>query len=57
MFDDISLNKAQITERCISRIKEEYGDDPAILDNQARQDSIIVNIQRACEAEIALPIR
>lgn len=54
MFDDISLNKAQIIERCISRIKEEYGDDPANLDNLTRQDSIILNIQRACEAAIAL---
>lgn len=52
--DNISLNKAQIIERCIQRIEEEYGDDPANLNNLTRQDSIILNIQRACEAAIAL---
>lgn len=54
MLDDISLNKAQIIERCIQRIEEEYEDDPANLNNLTRQDSIILNIQRACEAAIAL---
>lgn len=54
MLNDISLSKAQIIERCIRRIKEEYGDDPSSLDNITRQDSIILNIQRACEAAIAL---
>lgn len=54
MPDDISLNKAQIIERCIKRIEEEYSNDPANLDNLTRQDSIILNLQRACEAAIAL---
>lgn len=54
MLDDISLNKAQIIERCIQRIEEEYEDDPANLNNLTRQDSIILNIQRAREAAIAL---
>lgn len=54
MLDDISLNKAQIIERCIQRIEEEYEEDPANLNNLTRQDSIILNIQRACEAAIAL---
>lgn len=52
--DDISLNKAQIIERCIKRIGEEYGNDPTNLDNLTRQDSIIFNLQKACEAAIAL---
>ncbi len=54
MLDDISLNKAQIIQRCINRIEEEYGGDPANLNNLTRQDSIILNLQRACEAAIAL---
>jgi len=54
LFDDVSLNKAQIIERCIKRIQEEYGGDPANLANITRQDSIILNLQRACEAAIAL---
>jgi uncharacterized protein YutE (UPF0331/DUF86 family) len=54
LLDDISLNKAQIIQRCIDRIAEEYGGDPDNLNNLTRQDSIILNLQRACEAAIAL---
>jgi uncharacterized protein YutE (UPF0331/DUF86 family) len=54
LLDDVSLNKSQIIQRCIHRIEEEYGGDPANLDNLTRQDSIILNLQRACEAAIAL---
>jgi uncharacterized protein YutE (UPF0331/DUF86 family) len=54
LLDDVSLNKVQIIERCIQRIQEEYGGDPANLSNITRQDSIILNLQRACEAAIAL---
>ncbi|MBX3024205.1 DUF86 domain-containing protein [bacterium] len=53
MADDIVLNKAAIIERCIARVREEYGGDPRNLtDNITRQDSIILNLQRACEAAI-----
>ncbi len=52
MVDDIILNKAEIIERCILRVKEEYADNPLNLNNFTKQDSIILNIQRACEAAI-----
>ncbi len=54
MENDIVLNKIQIIERCIQRIREEYGDNAENLNNYTRQDSIILNIQRACEAAIDL---
>jgi uncharacterized protein YutE (UPF0331/DUF86 family) len=54
MPDDVSLNKAQIIERCIRRINDEYAGDPSNLSNITRQDSIVLNLQRACEAAIAL---
>ena len=54
MPDDVSLNKAQIIEKCIQRIHEEYEGKPDNLINITRQDSIILNLQRACEAAIAL---
>lgn len=57
MPDDISLNKAQIIQRCIKRIEEEYGGEPANLNNLTRQDSIILKLQRACEAAIALAMQ
>lgn len=52
MPDDILLNKTQIIHRCIARVREEYASDPANLENQTKQDSIVINIQRACEAAI-----
>jgi uncharacterized protein YutE (UPF0331/DUF86 family) len=54
MSHDVILNKVSIIERCISRVHEEYQNDPNRLKNITVQDSIILNIQRACEASIDL---
>lgn len=54
MTNDIILNKIQVIRRCINRIDEEYEDIPQNLQNYTRQDSIILNLQRACEATIDL---
>ena len=54
MIDDIDLNKAAIIRRCLQRISEEYRDDPGRLDDFTIQDSIVLNILRACEAAIDL---
>lgn len=48
----VILNKYEIIERCIKRIKEEYQDNPKNLDDYRRVDCIILNLQRACEAAI-----
>jgi uncharacterized protein YutE (UPF0331/DUF86 family) len=54
-MDDIVLNKAATIERCLRRIDEEYDGNAANLEQDlTRQDSIILNIQRACEASIDL---
>jgi uncharacterized protein YutE (UPF0331/DUF86 family) len=50
--DDVLVNKAAIIERCISRVREEYGDDRNRTSDPRRQDSIMLNLQRACEASI-----
>lgn len=52
MKSDIILNKISIIERCMKRVKEEYQDNPAHLHDYTKQDSIVLNIQRACEASI-----
>jgi uncharacterized protein YutE (UPF0331/DUF86 family) len=53
--DDVALNKAASIERCVRRIREEYAGKPSNLsDNQTKQDAIILNLQRACEAAIDL---
>lgn len=51
---DVIYNKAQIIERCLKRVYEEYDENPENLNNYTKQDSIILNIQRSCEAAIDL---
>jgi uncharacterized protein YutE (UPF0331/DUF86 family) len=54
-MDDVVLNKAAVIERCVRRVREEYAGDPANLtDDPTKQDSIVLNLQRACEAAIDL---
>ncbi|MGH9257992.1 MAG: type VII toxin-antitoxin system HepT family RNase toxin, partial [Vicinamibacterales bacterium] len=53
MADDVLLNKAAAIERAVRRVREEYAeDDRNLLDNQTRQDAIILNLQRACEGSV-----
>lgn len=55
MADDVVVNKAAVIERCVRRVRDEYADDERNLtENITRQDSIILNLQRACEASIDL---
>lgn len=55
MVDDILLNKAAIIERCLARIREEYqGHADELATDLTRQDAIVLNLQRACEAAIDL---
>lgn len=55
MTDDVVLNKTSVIERCLQRVREEYENDPSNLrDNITKQDAIILNLQRACQAAIDL---
>jgi uncharacterized protein YutE (UPF0331/DUF86 family) len=54
MIDDIDINKAAIIRRCLSRVREESDQNPRALDDFTTQDSIVLNILRACEAAIDL---
>lgn len=51
-MNDVLVNKAAIIERCLSRIRQEYADDPARLSNFTYQDAIVLNLERACQAAI-----
>ena len=53
-MNDVILNKTATIERCVKRIHEVYEDNPDTLTDYTKQDSIILNIQRACEASIDL---
>jgi len=58
MKDDVLLSKAETIERCVKRIEEEYiGFAEQLTTNFTKQDSIILNIQRACEASIDMATR
>jgi len=52
IIDDIIANKIQVIERCLKRIDEEYEQNPKNLLNYTKQDSIVLNLQRAVEAAI-----
>jgi uncharacterized protein YutE (UPF0331/DUF86 family) len=53
--DDAILNKSAAIERCLKRIREEYTSVEDLFGtNFTKQDSIVLNLQRACEASIDL---
>ena len=54
-MDDVVLGKASIVERCVRRIHEVHAGQRAhLFEDLTRQDSILLNLQRACEACIDL---
>lgn len=46
----VIINKSIIVENCLSRINEEYENNANNLNDYTKQDSIVLNLQRACEA-------
>ena len=55
MVDDVLLNKVAIIERCLTRLEQEYrGHEDELETNLMRQDPILLNLQRCCEAAIDL---
>lgn len=55
MRDDLILNKVSNLEFCLERIREEYvGFESEFATELRRQDSIVLNLTRACETAIDL---
>ena len=46
----VILNKYDTIEKCINRINEEYEGTPSNLEDYRRNDAIVLNLQRACQA-------
>lgn len=46
----VILNKYETIEKCINRINEEYEGTPSNLEDYRRNDAIVLNLQRACQA-------
>ena len=54
-MDDVVLNKVATIERCVARVREVHAGVHANLTHDLlRQESILLNLQRACEAAIDL---
>ncbi len=54
-MNDVIVNKVAIIDRCLQRINEVYLEvGPRLSTDYTRQDSILLNLQRACEASIDL---
>ncbi|WP_027878032.1 type VII toxin-antitoxin system HepT family RNase toxin [Meiothermus cerbereus] len=54
-MDEVLLAKTATIERCLKRIEEEYrGHEGELFENYTRQDAIVLNLLRACEASIDL---
>ena len=52
-MSDVVLNKIQTIQRCLKRIKEEYiGHEESFESNYTKQDSVILNLERASQASI-----
>ncbi len=50
MVDDVLLNKVASIERCLKRIADEYvGHEGEFEIDYARQDFIVLSLQRACD--------
>ena len=45
----VIINKYESVKRCLKRIEEEYENNPKNLEDYRRMDSIVLNLQRACE--------
>ena len=53
MLSNVVLNKVETIQRCINRIKEEYEDNKQLfLSDLTKQDSVILNLERASQATI-----
>ena len=50
---NVVLNKIQSIEKCLKRIREEYvGYEESFEENYTKQDSVVLNLERASQASI-----
>jgi len=49
-MNDILINKITTIQRCLKRITEVYGNGNLFKQDFTQQDSVVLNLQRSCEA-------
>ena len=58
MPDDVVIAKVEIIENCLRRLDEVYaGKSANLFEDLTRQDSILLNLERACQASVDLALR
>ncbi|BCE01187.1 type VII toxin-antitoxin system HepT family RNase toxin [Marinicellulosiphila megalodicopiae] len=56
-IDGVLLNKSATIVRCLKRINEEFCDSEEFKMNFTKQDSVVLNLHRVCEASIDMANR
>ena len=51
-MDDAVLNKIARIKHSLARVNEEFTNEAEFRINYTKQDSVVLNLQRACEAAI-----
>ncbi|MEH6394624.1 type VII toxin-antitoxin system HepT family RNase toxin [Pseudoalteromonas sp.] len=49
-MQDVIINKLSTIKRCLGRINDEFTNELEFKQSYTKQDSVILNLQRACEA-------
>jgi uncharacterized protein YutE (UPF0331/DUF86 family) len=57
VVDEIVLSKIGTIERRLARAREVYAGDPKRLDDLTTEDSVVLNLLRACDASIDISMR
>ena len=51
-MNDVLLTKAASISKCMVRVHEDFVDPTTFRNNLTKQDAVVLNLQRACEASI-----
>ena len=51
-MNDVLLTKASSISKCMNRVHEDFDDPTTFRNNLTKQDAVVLNLQRACEASI-----
>lgn len=49
-MQDVIINKLSTIKRCLGRINDEFTNELEFKQSYTKQDSVVLNLQRACEA-------
>jgi uncharacterized protein YutE (UPF0331/DUF86 family) len=51
-MNDILLTKVASILKCLNRVQEDFENENTFRNNITKQDAVVLNLQRACEASI-----